>query len=337
MPRKAKELLEEEKKEVKTSAKKTVSKKVSAKKATTKKVAEKKETTSKKKTVSKSAAVEKETTAKKKTSTKDSTIKEEITPESKVSSKKVNTKTPSTKKTSSKKVSTTTKKEPVKKAKSTVKKSSTSTKRTRATSNPITMLEYYDLPSRYSQTVVKILAQTPKMLFVYWDISEEDRNNYITQYGEDFFNNTVPFLRVKNQTENYTFEVDVDDFANSWYLPINDAKCTYSIELLRKQKPNMNKVIEHDIYIVSSNHLEAPNDHILFEKQQKMVYFKNVKNNTISSKDVSTLTFIQNIGKIYNIYDFYKTIYQKEDINEMYDLSNPSSNSSSGSVLDNLN
>ena len=82
------------------------------------------------------------------------------------------------------------------------------------------------MPTRYSQTVVKILAQTPKMLFVYWDISEEDRNNYIAQYGEDFFNNTVPFLRVKNQTENYTFEVDVDDFANSWYLPINDAKST---------------------------------------------------------------------------------------------------------------
>ena len=51
----------------------------------------------------------------------------------------------------------------------------------------ISNVEYYDLPYRYNQTVVKILAQTPTNLFVYWDISDEDRNSYIEQYGEDFF------------------------------------------------------------------------------------------------------------------------------------------------------
>ena len=41
------------------------------------------------------------------------------------------------------------------------------------------MLEYYDLPYRYNETVVKILYQTPTILFVYWDISDFDRENYI--------------------------------------------------------------------------------------------------------------------------------------------------------------
>ena len=48
------------------------------------------------------------------------------------------------------------------------------------------LLEYYDLPYRYNETVVKILAQTPKRLFVYWDIADSDREKYIKTFGEDF-------------------------------------------------------------------------------------------------------------------------------------------------------
>ena len=83
------------------------------------------------------------------------------------------------------------------------------------------IIEYYDLPYRYNQTVVKVLAQTPNNLFIYWDISDKDRDNYKKQYGENFFENTKPILIVHNDTLNYTFEVDINDFANSWYLHIN--------------------------------------------------------------------------------------------------------------------
>ena len=48
-------------------------------------------------------------------------------------------------------------------------------------------VEYYDLPYRYNETTVKILAQTPTTLFIYWDISDMDRASYIQKYGEDFF------------------------------------------------------------------------------------------------------------------------------------------------------
>ena len=68
----------------------------------------------------------------------------------------------------------------------------------------------------YNKTVVRVLAQTPKMLFIYWEISDEDRNKLIDSFGENFFNSTKPVLIVYNDTLNYSFEVTIDDFANSW-------------------------------------------------------------------------------------------------------------------------
>ena len=60
-----------------------------------------------------------------------------------------------------------------------------------------------------------------------------------------------------------------------------------------------------------------------------MVYFRNVKTNIETSKSINTLSFIQNMGKIYDIYDLYKEIYQNENIEEIYNNSNPSSSPSS--------
>lgn len=195
------------------------------------------------------------------------------------------------------------------------------------------IIEYYDLPYRYNQTVVKVLAQTPNNLFIYWDISDKDRNNYKKQYGENFFENTKPVLIVHNDTLNYSFEVDINDFANSWYLHINDSKCDYRIELGRRPITKLEKNENTDyIYISSSNEIESPNDHVLFNKNQNMVYFKNIKTGTVTNKKISAnISFMRNMGKIYNISDLYKAIYKDENIEDIFDLSNPSSgNPSSG-------
>ena len=32
----------------------------------------------------------------------------------------------------------------------------------------------------------------------------------------------------------YSFEIPINDFANSWYLHINDSKCHYRVELGRR-------------------------------------------------------------------------------------------------------
>ena len=262
-----------------------------------------------------------------------------------------------TKKTIATKKETTTKKSAT--VKTTTKRSASSTKTASKKDTKITkstktletksatkskpkkvqpIVEYYDLPFRYNQTVVKILAQTPNVLFIYWDISDEDRKIYKKEYGSNFFEKTRPYLIITNKTKNYTFEVEINDFANSWYLHVNDADCDYQVELGRKFIENSVASAEETasysandyLPITSSNDIEMPNNHILFDKLGKSIFFRNTKTNIVTKKDISSISFMQNIGKVYNIYDLYKEIYKDEFAgNNILELDFPSSNSSS--------
>lgn len=237
-------------------------------------------------------------------------------------SKKNNaTTTKASNKTTKQKISTSNKTKKETPKKSTTKKLKKS--------EPVSIIEYYDLPYRYNQTIVKILAQTPQMLFVYWDISDEDRKAFEKHYGNDFFSKTKPVLIVHNETLNYSFEIEINDFANSWYLHVNDANSKYEIELGRKPLSYNSNIKEEYIYISSSNEMTAPNNHILFEKFNPNVTYKNTKTGNLTAKDFSSIQNYKNIEKIYNIYDLYKTIYKDELFNEILDngVSNPSSNS----------
>lgn len=287
MPRKAKET-EELKEEKKVAKKTTTAKKTTAKKSTKSATATKKSsTTTKKSNVKKPTA----TTTKKTTSTKKAA-------------------TSSSKKTTTKKAT---------------KKTTTSTKK--KIDIQVVPTEYYDLPHKYNETVVKVLAQTPKTLFIYWEICDEDMNKYKEQYGENFFETTKPILIIHNDTLNYSFEVEINDFANSWYLHINDSKSDYRVELGRRPIENNKNIKTNYIHITSSNGIESPNDHILFNNSQKMIYFRNVKTGTTIQKPTANLYFMKNMGKIYNIYDLYKELYKNED--DLENLSNPSSHTSS--------
>ena len=312
-----------------------------------------------KKSATDSATTTKATAVKaaKVTVAKDTAVKDSKTTAKKEPSAKKVASSKETKKTSK---STTAKKSAEKTAKTTSKKSTgtaskkTTAKAKRATRtkkailadiNPdeitsstnltekIEILEYYDLPYRYNQTVVKVLAQTPTTLFIYWDISDKDRENFIRQYGADFFNNTKPVLIIHNKTMNYSFEIEIDDFANSWYLHVNDSNCEYYVELGRRPKYNNSEpqinIPNNYLYVSSSNEIDSPNDHVLFDKALKTVYFKDVKTNIVTAKDITSISFLRNMGRIYNLYDLYSDFTKNAWINHwQLDLKNPSSSSS---------
>lgn len=242
-----------------------------------------------------------------------------VTKEKKSENKEVKAENSKTTKAKSKKTATSKATKSARASKSKATKSSSKPKSTRKTSSKKStakqmLAEYYDLPYGYNETTVKILAQTPTTLFVYWDISEEDRNNLIKLHGENFFNESRPVLIVHNTTKNYSFEVPINDFANSWYIRCQEPNCDYVIELGRKFLEKS----EEYVYINSSNDIVSPNDHILFEKSDlRNVLFKNVKTGHVTSKDFGSMRFIKNIGVLYgNVYDIYQKLYKDTQLNE---------------------
>ena len=72
-----------------------------------------------------------------------------------------------------------------------------------------------------------------------------------------------PVLIIHNETMNYSFEIEINDFANSWYIQVNDANCKYNVELGRRPNQYLSELKEPYVYISSSNPMDFPNDHIL--------------------------------------------------------------------------
>ena len=319
-------------------AKKSEDKKVSTTQTATKK-AEAKKVAAKSSSKKSNSAVEAPIKKEKKVSVKKETSKSaakkvaakvDVKVKAKSEAKKTTTKSkadakkePATKKT---KVAKTTKSTKTSKTTSATK----ALTRKKKESAKIETIEYYDLPYRYNQTLVKLLYQTPNILFIYWDISDADRLEMINQYGNDFFDRTQPVLIIHNKTLNYSFETEIDDFANSWYLHINDTNCEYSVELGRKPKYNYNNndnqisLPGNYLFVANSNKVESPNDHILFDKDMDTVYFKDVKTNIITKESITSLSFLRNMGRIYSLLNL-DDIFKKAKKYLQLDLTNPSS------------
>lgn len=325
-------------------------------KATAKKTANKEAEETIKKTTRRAKSVD--TEEKEKSETAKKTARKTSTAESKATTKKSTSATKKADSTTKADTTTKTKKttatttKPKTSTKATTKKAST-TRKTKKTvadlenivadvendlalenaeneaKEKVSVVEYYDLPYRYNQTVVKILAQTPNILFVYWDISDNDRNNFVSQYGEDFFNNTVPVLLVINKTMNYSYEVQINDFANSWYLHVNDANCEYQVELGRRNKENHQNYYSNYYYVTTSNNLDMPNDHILLDNIPHNVLFKNVKTQELVEKPIVNIEFLKEFAKNKEFYKYFKELLNGELEGDGITLNLPSSHTSS--------
>lgn len=340
MPRKSKEKIINEEivedKKVTTAKSSKVKAKVDEPKVATKKSTSKSSSTAKK-SASKTAssAAKKSTSKTTKTASKSASKTSTKSSAARKTSSKTTTKSSTARKTSSKvsasKVTKTTRRTKKSKALRTLKNNYKSLenkiyKKSISKEHAPFVLEYYDLPYKYNKTVLKALAQNPNTLFVYWEISDEDVQSFKDQYGEDFFNITKPVLVIHNLTDKYSFEIDVNDFANNWYIHVNDTKSQYVIELGRRPKEGyINNLPDNYLYVTSSNMIESPNDHVLFydSEQYREIRFKNIHTNKYTTKVIKPF--------LRNIYELYKSLHLDKE-NVSFDFKNPSSQNPTSNV-----
>lgn len=112
--------------------------------------------------------------------------------------------------------------------------------------------EYYELPNKYNQTMIRLLVQSPTRMFVYWEVSDETAKNFSKQHSN--YSDCTPVLKITNITKNYSYTIPVDPYANNYYIEVEDSGCDYKVELGRWSKTEF-------INIYTSNQATVPSAH----------------------------------------------------------------------------
>jgi len=99
--------------------------------------------------------------------------------------------------------------------------------------------ELPEIPWSYGDTRIIALARDPYWLFAYWEISETTKDRVERRYGPHAWEEARPVLRVYDATNLYFFEsrqvmeIQINDFANNWYINTGQPNHTYLVELGR--------------------------------------------------------------------------------------------------------
>ena len=95
-----------------------------------------------------------------------------------------------------------------------------------------------DIPEGYNETYMRALPRDPEWLFAYWEISEATRNDCKAKMGEAAYASSKKILRVLDVTDlaydgsnaqSYT-DIEINEFANNWYIRVPDSGKAYVIE-----------------------------------------------------------------------------------------------------------
>lgn len=146
--------------------------------------------------------------------------------------------------------------------------------------------EYYELPTKYNETVVRLLVQSPTRMYVYWEVADKTIKRFASNHLD--YNNSKPILKITNLTMNYSYEMEIDPFTTNYYIEVKDADCSYKVELGRKCQDQF-------VSIFASNNVTIPRSAPIFNKESEEIIYRNCMR--LTETDKFTIYYQLNKGK----------------------------------------
>jgi len=118
------------------------------------------------------------------------------------------------------------------------------------------------IPYRYGDTYLTAMVRDPYWLFAYWEIGEAAKEDVCRRYGTRAWESSRPVLKVYDATNRYFFdsrqaaEIEINDFADNWYIHTGKPGHSYFIELSRVMPDGT------QIFIARSNMVTTPQDDV---------------------------------------------------------------------------
>ncbi len=96
----------------------------------------------------------------------------------------------------------------------------------------------YELPAGYGDNRIVIQVRDPYWIHSYWEIAQEKLNLLRREFG-DILNDAKYMLRVYDITgvmfngtnANRFFDIEINDYANNWYINVSSAGRTYCVDI----------------------------------------------------------------------------------------------------------
>lgn len=128
-----------------------------------------------------------------------------------------------------------------------------------------------DLPEKHEQDCITLLARDPHCIYVYWEISESNKNMLLNEFGSEFMNKSVPVLKITNISKNESFYVRINDFANYWYINVTESNSIYVVEIGRRISDNF------FISILNSNSIVTPGESASSDSTAYFINYNDLK------------------------------------------------------------
>lgn len=159
----------------------------------------------------------------------------------------------------------------------------------------------YHIPLGYNDNRVVLLARDPHWLYAYWEISDQQKNSFLQEFGYDLWEKSIPVLKVTNVSNNTSFYIRINEFSSNWYINVANSDSLYVAELGRRVSDKF------FINLASSNYAATPGDAVSSSTSLYFINYKDLKNGKL---DIET-------GQINNSFEY------NLNIQEMLGISSP--------------